>query len=350
MSEIGDFFAGLVRHQDFQPLAASGPWTSLLKTLYLAGDVLVMSAFIALPVILWQVLKRQEQKFDWKRAYPLFVLLIVANAAVYLVDVIALWKPLYRVSALLKIGAGIATWLGIYKMTQWIPQLFALKTQDEFNIEIIRRQRVEEDLYRKTLQLEEAERTARLGYGYWDMVRKQVFLSEMAYHILSIPPGEMLSHSRLMDQIHPADMRFVEDSFSKNLKGPVFKEFYFRVITMQMEIRHVLIKGEVFRNDAGEPILVKGTIQDVSELRNHMLKVELQNKKLRKIAWLQSHRMRSPVATILGLTDLLNENDPSDPVNTEIIRNIRDLAHKLDTMIHEVDTLTRVKEKEDQRL
>ena len=110
-----------------------------------------------------------------------------------------------------------------------------------------------------------------------------------------------------------------------------------------MVVKHVLIKGEVERNALGEPIMVKGTIQDVSELRRHMQRIEMQNKRLRKIAWVQSHRMRSPVASILGMVELFNYDDPADPMNGEILGNIKELAHTLDGMIHEVDHLTREK-------
>jgi hypothetical protein len=54
--------------------------------------------------------------------------------------------------------------------------------------------------------------------------------------------------------------------------------------------------------------------------------------------------MRSPVATILGMSDLFNYDNPADPVNAEVLSNIKDLTHKLDDMIHEVDALTRSKE------
>ena len=110
-----------------------------------------------------------------------------------------------------------------------------------------------------------------------------------------------------------------------------------------MEVRHLLVKGKNIKNDYGETVMVKVILQDVSELRRYMKRIELQNKKLKKIAWVQSHRMRSPVATIMGLADLLNPNDLTDPMNAEIIRNIKSESARLDDMIMEVEHLTRQK-------
>src|SRR5690606_5922075 len=119
-------------------------------------------------------------------------------------------------------------------------------------------------------------------------------------------------------------IRFIEDSVQKNLRATVFKQFYFRVLTDRMTVKHILVRGEVIRNAAGQAISVKGTIQDVTEIRSHLQRIELQNKRLKKISWVQSHRMRSPVATILGLTELFNFSDPSDPMNSELLQSIKE--------------------------
>lgn len=206
-----------------------------------------------------------------------------------------------------------------------------------------RRLQAERQLQANNERLMEAERTAKLGYGEWDIMRKRVELSDMSYHILDIPLGTVLTHQMLMEQVHPGDLRFVEDSLRKNLKAKEFQQFYFRIITKEMIMKHVLVKAEVTRNAVGEPISVRGTLQDVTELRRHMQKVEQQNKRLKKIAWVQSHRMRAPVATILGMAELFNHSDPADPMNKEILANIHSLTLKLDDMIKEVDNLTRDK-------
>lgn len=118
---------------------------------------------------------------------------------------------------------------------------------------------------------------------------------------------------------------------------------YFRIVNADNEETYVLVKAEVLKNSIGDPVTVRGSIQDVSELRE-LQKMEEQKKKLKEIAWVQSHRMRSPVATIHGMAELFNYDNPSDPVNAEVLNNIKSLTQSLDKMIHEVDALTRVKE------
>lgn len=73
--------------------------------------------------------------------------------------------------------------------------------------------------------------------------------------------------------------------------------------------------------------------QTIAEYKEH---VENQNRNLREIAWAHSHKLRAPVANILGLIQLLNRKEISDPINIEIIDKIDICSKKLDTVIHEV--------------
>jgi PAS domain S-box-containing protein len=69
---------------------------------------------------------------------------------------------------------------------------------------------------------------------------------------------------------------------------------------------------------------------DVTEQRNHLDMIEQQNKRLKEIAWIQSHEVRSPVASIMGLIQVFNIDNPADPLNREILENIKEATGKLD--------------------
>ena len=76
--------------------------------------------------------------------------------------------------------------------------------------------------------------------------------------------------------------------------------------------------------------------RDITEEKKRILKIEEQNEKLKEIAWLQSHKVRGPVASILGLTQLFNYDDPADPTNKEILEGIKYATNGLDDIIREV--------------
>lgn len=65
-------------------------------------------------------------------------------------------------------------------------------------------------------------------------------------------------------------------------------------------------------------------------------KLKIQNQKILEIAFLQSHQMRVPVVHILGLYNLFNFEDPSDPINVETLSLLKESAESLDKIIREI--------------
>jgi DNA-binding NtrC family response regulator len=64
--------------------------------------------------------------------------------------------------------------------------------------------------------------------------------------------------------------------------------------------------------------------------------LKTQYDKLLKIAFLQSHQVRVPIANILGLFNLFNFEDPSDPGNGQVLHMLKLVAESLDKTIHKI--------------
>lgn len=78
------------------------------------------------------------------------------------------------------------------------------------------------------------------------------------------------------------------------------------------------------------------TREDITERIKAEAELKKQNDILKSIAWTQAHKVRSPVATILGLTQIFNERDPVDPLNKEILQHVQTMALQLDCVIREI--------------
>jgi tetratricopeptide (TPR) repeat protein len=72
------------------------------------------------------------------------------------------------------------------------------------------------------------------------------------------------------------------------------------------------------------------------EKMGHLAHIEAQSNVLSDIAHIQAHHVRGPVATILGLVSLFNFEDPTDPVNKEVIDGLSIVTEKLDNVIKDV--------------
>ena len=80
--------------------------------------------------------------------------------------------------------------------------------------------------------------------------------------------------------------------------------------------------------------------RDITEQRHYQIMIEQQNEQFKEIAWLQSHKVRSHVATILGLSQFVNVSIIDDPDLNSVMRGIQTAASELDVVIREINRLT----------
>ncbi len=72
------------------------------------------------------------------------------------------------------------------------------------------------------------------------------------------------------------------------------------------------------------------------EKERHLQHIEAQSNVLTDIAYTQSHEIRGPVSTLLGLVEIFNYDDPADPENKEVLEGIASVTKRLDKIVTEV--------------
>ena len=92
-------------------------------------------------------------------------------------------------------------------------------------------------------------------------------------------------------------------------------------------------------DEEGEVIGVAFNITNIDAQRKYELALEEKNQKLEEIAHLQSHEIRRPVASLLGLLNLLNPKN-FDGENRKIVEMMHNTVHEMDNIIHKVVELT----------
>ena len=75
---------------------------------------------------------------------------------------------------------------------------------------------------------------------------------------------------------------------------------------------------------------------DITQQLQYIDAIELQNKKLNDIAWQQSHVVRAPLASMMGLLHLLKETDNTQKANKEIVEKILQSAEEVDKVIKDI--------------
>ena len=133
-------------------------------------------------------------------------------------------------------------------------------------LDITEHHRAEEKLHQSESELNRAQATAHVGNWRWEMRHDRVTWSPEMYRIFGVQP-ETFEHSLVgVNQlIHPDDLPRQAQAIEAFLQGQPFKNYEYRVIRPDKDIRVVeVISSEVKRDTSGRPILVLGTVQDIT--------------------------------------------------------------------------------------
>jgi signal transduction histidine kinase len=90
----------------------------------------------------------------------------------------------------------------------------------------------------------------------------------------------------------------------------------------------------------GKPFRMVGGIRDVTDLKIALEKIQLRDRQLAEVSFYNSHKVRAPLARLLGLVQLLRM-DPNSPSNEqqELLEKIRNAAEELDYLIKNINQL-----------
>lgn len=86
------------------------------------------------------------------------------------------------------------------------------------------------------------------------------------------------------------------------------------------------------------PKLFNGLDESFKNNIKHTKKIEKQNAVLKEITWIQSHIVRTPLSRIMGICNLLKENDNTEEEKTFLIENMIISSNELDDIIKEIVT------------
>jgi PAS domain S-box-containing protein len=122
------------------------------------------------------------------------------------------------------------------------------------------------DLQESKAKLEEAQRTAHLGYWEWDLATDRVTWAEETYRIYGLQPREHpIELTEIREMIHPEDREFVFRTAEEALRGGMRTDIEHRIVRPTGEVRIVHSQGDVKSDSSGRPYQMFGTAQDITE-------------------------------------------------------------------------------------
>ncbi len=190
---------------------------------------------------------------------------------------------------------------------------------------MLRAGQVLDELHRSEAHLTAAQRTARLGSWEWDLVSGRGHWSAQVYHLLGYEPGEFWpDYRKFIERVHPDDRGALDAVIAAARTAGTPYAVDYRIALPGGAIRHLHVQGLADCDATGRPVLLLGTIQDVSERKQA-------EERIRTLAYYDS------------LTHLPNRQLYNEQLNFALSSARRHL-NKVATVLFDLDHFKRINE------
>ncbi len=181
-----------------------------------------------------------------------------------------------------------------------------------------------------------------LAYNIYDLVKDILVISTKdSFQTIGIPKKELIrmSHDYYKEIIHPDDYETVKSNFLKmkqaRLGDKIDQVFRIRHGEGHYVWLHTIYK--IFEVDQqGQAIKMAGIAEDITRLK--VLEEQLKGAvdTLMEIRHRDSHLLRGPVATILGLLNVIENEDLIQHPSKSLFNYLKITVEKLDNLVIDV--------------
>lgn len=188
----------------------------------------------------------------------------------------------------------------------------------------------ERELERSRADLAKAQEVAGMGSWTWDLATDEAVWSDQMYRLFFYDPDTFTGSVRdAFARTHPDDAERIAEITERGIREGRFFPTEYRLLGPEGQVRWVFADGIVITDDAGRPIRMMGTTQDITERKlaeeeRRRLLSELMNvreeERQRIAAGLHDDSLQALTATLLQVHLLLEQEH--DPERTERLGRI----------------------------
>lgn len=201
-------------------------------------------------------------------------------------------------------------------------------------IDVSKEKKAREQLERKELELEKAQRIGKMGSWTWNMNDNRLQWSDEVYDLLGLDKETYRPTIDKFRNMLPHDDRKKVLTLLKRIKnGGRWQDIELKVNKPDGSDIFIREKGEISFNEQGNPVKVSGTIQDITDQKENEKKLKAAIKEKDLLLSEVHHRVKNNLAIIHGLLQLEMFNT-DDKQLTNILYQSQMRIHSM-ALIHE---------------
>ena len=189
------------------------------------------------------------------------------------------------------------------------------------------------------------------GFWEWDIPAGSLTWSEAIFRQHGLEPAPQApAFEAYLDTIHPEDREGFLSGIQAAVEGATTFMHDFRIVWPDGSIHWTHGAGRIIRDDDGRPLMMLGTGQDITERRrveeqrDDLLIEERRAGEFRE-AFIDviSHELRTPITTILGLTQILARPGRVDgeAMQAAMLEDVRAESERLHRLVEDLLVLSR---------
>lgn len=176
---------------------------------------------------------------------------------------------------------------------------------------------------------------------------KLVFSSGLVHQLLGYSEDEYskLSNDFYKSIVHPDDFQKVQKTIKKIIQSKEGDVIEMSVRVRKSDGSYIWTNSRQMileRNDKDHIFTIIREVEDVTRLIEIQNELEEKVKQLKAISFKNSHLLRGPVASIIGLVDLIEEQEGTNEHNRQIFIFLKEAITTLDDIIHNINDAARV--------
>lgn len=175
----------------------------------------------------------------------------------------------------------------------------------------------------------------------WDLSTNELHWNDGITQLFGHPNDKIEKNIHWWEKnIHPEDLDRVVNRIRNFVqRGEELWWDEYRFCRQDKSYAFVYDKGHIIKDETGKPIRMIGGIIDITDRKIFEQNLEIKNHQLAEYVFHNSHKVRAPLARLLGLAYLLNDQHPDINESKEMIEKIKTAADEIDRMTKHVSNI-----------